>query len=704
MQGYAACSELDRIKYSKQIIQKVFPIVTRLNEDQLMEKEIEAKVKGVSISKLQLPDAACDIDDDIFCDNCGSYSFDFYRSCTCGYDLCLVCCRELRDGQLNGITCGWKARADGSVPCPPKGCNDGTLELKRIMSVNWIANLLEKTQRVYKVDNTSDDNSRTCSESNMRNLCALSAMNIKPQHMQHFQFHWSKGEPIIVNDVLSTSSKVSWEPMVLWRACNRPHAYEVKAINCLDWSEVTLSLNKFCRGYSAGQYTRHGLPLILKLEDWQPSFLSKGEWPGHFVELMNCLPFKDYTNSHNGYLDLAAKLPDLSSKPNMGPKTDIAYGVEEELEYGNSVTKLHYDKSDTVNVMTHTKSGVLASTKLNMVKQEHGDQNEAGRQRNDTLEWSALWDIFKRQDAPKLEEYLRNHSAEFTHTALLSDEHILHPIHDRTFYLHDEHKRKLKEEFGIEPWTFKQKLGDAVFIPAGCPYQVRNLKSNTKVELNFISPESLGECIRLQKELRMLPNYHKAKQQKLNVKYPAAGDGMDTNTSEEPIGVWKGNGLQQKRLQAVNHRYPDTFKGLQIRSKPYWLSLLKELHAFIRGFLATSVDALAEDQITSLEVDLNDFEGFGFNLSWARKRLDMVKNLKFGNDPLRPELMALEESFKLGYKELVEANERLETAWLNYNTAKDARNKKVNEAVQKFGAEYDDVLSHNLGFGMLPGY
>ena len=29
---------------------------------------------------------------------------------------------------------------------------------------------------------------------------------------------------------------------------------------------------------------------------------------------------------------------------------------------------------------------------------------------------------------------------------------------------------------GIEPWTFVQKLGEAVFIPAGCPHQVRNIK------------------------------------------------------------------------------------------------------------------------------------------------------------------------------------------------------------------------------------
>lgn len=321
-------------------------------------------------------------------DNCGSYSCDFYRTCACGYDLCLLCCLELRDGKLKGMTYGWKAHIDGSIPCPPKdmgGCNEGTLELKRIMPVNWIVNLLDRAQGVHKM-NFSYDNPQTCMEFNGigNDLYSLSAKDIQPQHMQRFQIHWSKGEPIIVNDVLSTSSGLSWEPLVLWRAfrditkrSNNSHAYEVHAINCLDWSEVSMmdilfcignirlpyltithdtqviiDLAKFCSAYSAGQFKQRGTSLILKLEDWKPS--CSVAWPRHFVEFVNCLPFQDYTNPVNGHLNVAIRLPDLSSKPDMGPKMDIAYG--------DSVTKLHYEKSDTVWFLLYFKIVFCSNT------------------------------------------------------------------------------------------------------------------------------------------------------------------------------------------------------------------------------------------------------------------------------------------------------------------------------------------------------
>lgn len=79
---------------------------------------------------------------------------------------------------------------------------------------------------------------------------------------------------------------------------------------------------------------------------------------------------------------------------------------------------------------------------------------------------------------------------------------VVHPILDQRFYLDVTHKIRLKEEFSklyvlashsfvgsivdwlnfppffpdIEPWTFEQNLGEAVMIPAGCPYQIRKLK------------------------------------------------------------------------------------------------------------------------------------------------------------------------------------------------------------------------------------
>ncbi|KAF7143574.1 hypothetical protein RHSIM_Rhsim05G0169300 [Rhododendron simsii] len=611
----------------------------------------------------------------------------------------------------------WKANENGSIPCPPVkmgGCGCGNLELKCMYQEDWVARLLMKVEEIANSNDLTDEpesSSLVCPCSNEAGeidvcnndlrkassredsadnyLFCPAARDIQCEDLKHFQWHWRKGEPVIVGDVLDTTSGLSWDPMVMWRAFrqikNVKHdtLLDVTALNCLDWCEVEVNVHKFFQGYLGGLFDDEGWPQILKLKDWPPSNLFEERLPRHNAEFISCLPFKHYSHPRDGVLNLSTKLPKNSLKPDLGPKTYIAYGVVQELGRGDSVTKLHCDMSDAadeVNVLTHTAAVMLKpenNATMEKLKQQHiahdqreifgngqildptveekcvppscqqHDQNgtsvlkdqeyrlgskaedlggvkeEAkdatysrnktgirGRKRksgtshaglarkrkngsaeiavtesqigenifsgeriegngemevresmaemgptvqqstseaSDTTEKAkgdcdevvdsygvasfgkdfegsedadggAVWDIFRRQDVPKLQEYLRRHFREFRHIHCCPLQQVVHPIHDQTFYLTLEHKRRLKEEYGIEPWTFVQKLGDAVFIPAGCPHQVRNLKSCIKVALDFVSPENVQECVRLTEEFRILPKNHRAKEDKLEVK------------------------------------------------------------------------------------------------------------------------------------------------------------------------------------------
>lgn len=51
------------------------------------------------------------------------------------------------------------------------------------------------------------------------------------------------------------------------------------------------------------------------------------------------------------------------------------------------------------------------------------------------------------------------------------------PIHDQSWYLDQVLRRRLYEEYGVQGWSIVQFLGDAVFIPAGAPHQVRHINN-----------------------------------------------------------------------------------------------------------------------------------------------------------------------------------------------------------------------------------
>ncbi|GMH11771.1 hypothetical protein Nepgr_013612 [Nepenthes gracilis] len=55
-------------------------------------------------------------------------------------------------------------------------------------------------------------------------------------------------------------------------------------------------------------------------------------------------------------------------KPDLGPKTNIACGIAEELRSGDSVTKLHCGISNAINILTHTAEVVLNDDQQSAVK------------------------------------------------------------------------------------------------------------------------------------------------------------------------------------------------------------------------------------------------------------------------------------------------------------------------------------------------
>ncbi|KAJ7959988.1 Lysine-specific demethylase JMJ25 [Quillaja saponaria] len=870
----------ERIKRLKHLIQILYPFLKQFDHEQQLEKEAESKIQGLSLTELEVPLADCSMDERVYCNNCKTSIVDFHRSCPkCSYDLCLTCCREIRDncfqdggdemleqhideekshlqgealclpsyGEEPSNVCPdscsndarrpmhvWRAKKNGVIPCPPKdrdGCGHDCLQLKCIFPQYWVSDLRTEVERLVKIHKLGNmpgvpEQCTSCFKSNCEiDSCDVklrkaasredssdnclycpAATDIKCGDLEHFQRHWFKGEPVIVREVLELTSGLSWEPMVMWRALREvtytgsSHLAET-AIDCLDWCEVEINIHKFFKGYSEGRAHRNSWPEMLKLKDWPPSTLFEERLPRHGAEFISALPYKEYTHPRSGILNVASKFPKEMLKPDLGPKTYIAYGFAEELGRGDSVTKLHCDMSDAINVLTHTAEVTLYSqqlAKIEKLKRKHaaederelfgtmqkddlevekcpskwegnsrsepemvsclegppsqnsmlesdescrmpehadpsyngiieenvdavasnvkhnssqagavtGDQNLSANndktnypgkvtvpgeevpmisslvspdclkgeedmknlstvnkanmlsidpkkedcslvtimkteeaQKEDSIssvtqrksgeiiriisdrtdenpatssdkkadidvgeatepkegkvsahrqkkvvnfmenvdlksesslmsselqkegkgqieevkegdnmfsneralkkqddgsvspvvgstnelggteltEGGALWDIFRRQDVPKLHEYLRKHFREFRHINCSPVEQVVHPIHDQVFYLTSHHKRKLREEFGIEPWTFVQKLGEAVIIPAGCPHQVRNLKSCIKVALDFVSPENIQECIRLTEEFRHLPSSHKAKEDKLEI-------------------------------------------------------------------------------------------------------------------------------------------------------------------------------------------
>ncbi|KAL8192504.1 hypothetical protein R6Q57_027689 [Mikania cordata] len=460
--------------------------------------------------------------------------------------------------RLSDKLCDWKSNPDGSIPCPPKqhgGCGSSPLMLKRIFKMNWVAKLVKNVDemvsgcKMHDISPISINGLSNC-------LYAPACEDIKSEGISEFRKHWVKGEPVIVKGVCDESSMLGWDPMVMWKGIQETTEERmkednriVKAVDCFDRSEIDIELGEFIRGYSEGSLHKNNQPHMLVLKNWPSPSASEEFLLYQRPEFISKLPLLEYIHSKWGLLNLAAKLPHYSLQNDVGPKILISYGMYDELGQGDSVNMLHFNMRDVVYLLVHTCE-VKTKLQINVPKSsfsdmKNGEEMDIGSSEDDATETQginntnneralkcedlnticretftksqpgAIWDIFHREDVPKLIDYIKLHWYEFG----ISDDIILdsvpQPLHEGMIFLNSHHKRKLKDEYGIEPWTIEQHLGVAVFIPTGCPFQVRNLQSSVQLGLDFLFPESLSEAVRLAGEIRELPNDHDAKLQML---------------------------------------------------------------------------------------------------------------------------------------------------------------------------------------------
>jgi len=145
-------------------------------------------------------------------------------------------------------------------------------------------------------------------------------------------------------------------------------------------------------------------------------------------------------------------------------------------------TNLHFDMTDAVNILVHQSGGPTPAA--NKLWEELHGYPKCG----------AIWDIFPPESSAAIRRYLK-----------LRDGSVDDPLNRPLFYLTEEDLIELgKPGYDVRSYRIYQSTGDAVFIPAGCPHQVRNKESCIKVAVDFFSAENAAVCTNLLADFRAL--------------------------------------------------------------------------------------------------------------------------------------------------------------------------------------------------------
>lgn len=175
---------------------------------------------------------------------------------------------------------------------------------------------------------------------------------------------------------------------------------------------------------------------------------------------------------------------DISSCDLLGPKAYMATDPKgRDDTYGT--TKLHLDVTDALNNMVWSA---------------------------DPSSPAALWHIFPADSIDTLRMFLRE---------TIPGMQYRDPVHAQSIYLSQAMLTELASRYNVHAWTVYQRVGDVVFIPAGCAHQVKcshicgqdvctdhthskvwNLQGAIKLACDFVSMENLDRTVGLLVEQR----------------------------------------------------------------------------------------------------------------------------------------------------------------------------------------------------------
>ncbi|CAZ80291.1 unnamed protein product [Tuber melanosporum] len=300
-----------------------------------------------------------------------------------------------------------------------------------------------------------------------------------------FQTLWKKGGIPLVIKGLKKKFTLPWDPEFFIEM----YGGKPCAITDCGTGQVGVStVGDFFRDFSKTDVEDTGTLRSLKLKDWPPESDFKDEFPNLFADFERALPFPEYTN-RDASLNLVSRLPADWTKPDLGPKMYNAYPAPDFIPVKNGppnpvkgTTNLHFDMTDAVNILVHQSGGPTPAA------------NKRWKEVYGYPKCGAIWDIFPPESSAAIRRFLKKRDAS-----------VDDPLNRPLFYLTEEDLIELgKPEYNVRSYRIYQSTGDAVFVPAGCPHQVRNKQSCIKVAVDFFSAENAAVCTDLLADFRAL--------------------------------------------------------------------------------------------------------------------------------------------------------------------------------------------------------